>query len=315
MGQSSPGVISDGSPHGFMPTTGLLICLTLGVTYVGSLYGSPYIASKFGFCTTLACELWWKVVGTFCSSLFSLIVARVCLEILPPPQPNCLSSGQILGVSFDLDSFWWDFIFPVLITLLLLLPLMMANALTEMFTKFLWKPVTVGQAISWYALEHAPTSFQDAFYSILCLKPEVYHQLVVGPLSEEFCYRSAMVTILRMFGGWTIWPANIVQSIVFALSHAHQFFVAFFMPHLKVEYELTGILLQCGFTLVFGLYVGHLYIRSRSIWTCYVIHLICNWVGFPDVDLVFRLPGPLLLMLGGLGGLCTAVGVFLLRLL
>jgi hypothetical protein len=46
-----------------------------------------------------------------------------------------------------------------------------------------------------------------------------------------------------------------------------------------------------------------------------VVHSLCNAVGFPDLNLVMRLPGPLLLGLGLGGGISFSLAFALLRLL
>lgn len=44
-----------------------------------------------------------------------------------------------------------------------------------------------------------------------------------------------------------------------------------------------------------------------------LVHAICNVVGFPEVDLVLLLPAPILLGLGVVSGITTAVTFYLLR--
>jgi membrane protease YdiL (CAAX protease family) len=119
-----------------------------------------------------------------------------------------------------------------------------------------------------------------------------------------------MVSVLRLTGGWSATPASLFSALIFSLAHAHSCLLRW--PPVRPQADQ---LLQCGFTLIFGLLAGHLMGRTRCVWTVAVCHALANAVGFPDVDRVLALPSLPLLALGAIGGLSAALGAHLLRLL
>lgn len=121
-----------------------------------------------------------------------------------------------------------------------------------------------------------------------------------------------MLSLLRVSGGWSVTFSNILAAVLFSAAHAHDSIVAALSSKTSLDVDT---LVQCGFTLIFGLFTGFIFIRSRSVWTCFLIHVICNVVGFPDIGLVLRLPSVMLLVLGLLAGLFSALSLYLLRTL
>lgn len=119
-----------------------------------------------------------------------------------------------------------------------------------------------------------------------------------------------MVSVLRLVGGWSAPSATLISAVLFSLAHAHSCLLRWPPAHPPADQ-----LLQCGFTLVFGLLAGHLMGRTRCVWTVVACHVVANAVGFPDVDRVLALPSLPLLALGAVGGLSAALGTHLLRLL
>lgn len=102
--------------------------------------------------------------------------------------------------------------------------------------------------------------------------------ILVGPFAEERVFRQALFAVLPpfQFRWWS--------TLIFALAHCHG---------LLVGETVESVLVQFLFTLAFGYYVGGVYMRSRSVATCFVVHALCNLVGFPDPDDFIVLSAPL----------------------
>jgi prenyl protein peptidase len=132
-------------------------------------------------------------------------------------------------------------------------------------------------------------------------------------VAEELTFRAAIISVLRITGGWSIHVANIANALLFAFAHAHEPILRYAQTKSVPPDLLEGTLIQCAFTSLFGFFAGYIFIRSRCIWTCVLVHAICNVVGFPEVDLVLLLPAPILLGLGLVSGITTAVTFYLLR--
>lgn len=285
-----------------IPATSLLVCFLICFIYVGSLYLTPLVLGKLRIDV-----LWCKIIGTLSASLISMLIAWYMITIVPPPQPNCLGDLQILGISLNVDSVWWDGVFPLIITLVLLAPLMGANLLTSIFKQFVFKKVRMVDQLKWYFGSHLISQLK--FY-----QPRVQQALIYGPLAEELTFRASMINILRITGGWSPWFSNMASSLLFSVAHAHDWIMTAVRTK-SIPTDSLDILIQCMFTGAFGFFAGHIFIRGRCIWVCVLVHTICNAVGFPDIDLVLRLPANILLGLGILGGVSSAIGIHMLRLL
>ena len=103
---------------------------------------------------------------------------------------------------------------------------------------------------------------------------EVIRNVLVGPFAEERVFRQTLFAILPA-AQFRVWSA-----LIFASAHAHG---------LLLGEAIEGVLVQFLFTLVFGYYVGGVYMQSRSVITCFAVHSLCNLVGFPDPDDFFKL--------------------------
>jgi membrane protease YdiL (CAAX protease family) len=77
---------------------------------------------------------------------------------------------------------------------------------------------------------------------------------VVGPITEEFCFRGV---ILNRLLNWTpTWVAVSITSFLFGLAHLN--------------------LLQSMYAFVFGFAFSLVYLRFRTIWAPIILHAACN---------------------------------------
>ena len=105
----------------------------------------------------------------------------------------------------------------------------------------------------------------EYFYEKQCIYTLI-HCLLTGPICEELIFRHAIYQISKI---------NLVQAFTFAIVH-------FSLSNFKKS------ILQVGFTFIFGLWAG--IIKKRcGIEGCILSHLICNWIGFPDVEFFLAL--------------------------
>jgi hypothetical protein len=155
------------------------VCLAVSCLYVGSIYAGPLVAQRVPFFSR-AGETWPKIFATFAVSLLSLLVARFCLGAVPLPKPNCLTTSQVLGVSPDIDSVWWDFLLPILITLCMLAPLMLSNVLTAMMSHGAGKLAGQGfwSLLLWYVSRHIPSLVLAVLASLVTLDAGKHQALI-----------------------------------------------------------------------------------------------------------------------------------------
>ena len=188
-------------------------------------------------------------------------------------EPSVMKARATAVLIFSLTLLWWApptaTLYPaeVLKTLLLLSALVYVNA-----------------TINWYEVGIKIQRERGVARMLLCVIMEPVSALLhcdwyflrdiaVGPIAEECVFRQALFQLV---------PSAWVTALLFSLAHSHRL--------LMRHSEPTAILIQCGFTFLFGLYVGRIFARTGSLLTCILVHSICNRVGFPDPDDFLELP-------------------------
>lgn len=156
-----------------LPVASVLLCLGLCLLYIGSLYFVEDLLPD-----TRGGESWWKMAGLLVASLISILVALACLHWFPPPQPNSLDASQILGLSFRLDSIWWDFLLPCLITVLLLAPLILANISTSLDELIREEKRSIWSATIVHFTRSIPHKILESVKSLVLLKPALHQSLI-----------------------------------------------------------------------------------------------------------------------------------------
>lgn len=83
------------------------------------------------------------------------------------------------------------------------------------------------------------------------------------------------------------WMIAVVYAPVwFSCAHIHHFFDK--MTHQKMDFQkaLVTTLIQMTYTAIFGVIAGLLYMRTGTLLSAIVSHMICNWIGLPNVGFI-----------------------------
>jgi prenyl protein peptidase len=118
------------------------------------------------------------------------------------------------------------------------------------------------------------------------LTPEVrLRNWLVAPLTEEFIYRSCLLSFLLDSGAS---PASCIwlSPLLFAASHLHHLHDLTTHQGLALTKALQGILFQLAYTTIFGWLAAFFFVRCRHLVAVVLPHAFCNFVGPP------RLPSP-----------------------
>ncbi|MDE7106657.1 MAG: CPBP family intramembrane metalloprotease [Anaeroplasmataceae bacterium] len=96
----------------------------------------------------------------------------------------------------------------------------------------------------------------------------IFYNLAIA-VSEEFLFRGVMFT--QMLDSWKnkknfIWVAIILSSIIFGLRH--------FLNLITTPNTLVTTIGQVLFTFMAGFYLCAVYLRTRNIWVCIIIHFL-----------------------------------------
>lgn len=105
---------------------------------------------------------------------------------------------------------------------------------------------------------------------------------MVAPLSEEFIFRGVLFAILEL--SFSVWSSVIISGILFSLAHSHHYFFQSIQGSEQIRF--TDNLFQMSYTFVFAVYSASLYIKTRTILTTIQVHIFCNFLGFPQLDVL-----------------------------
>eukprot|EP00004_Rigifila_ramosa_P020870 TRINITY_DN5473_c0_g1_i3.p1 TRINITY_DN5473_c0_g1~~TRINITY_DN5473_c0_g1_i3.p1 ORF type:complete len:167 (-),score=28.48 TRINITY_DN5473_c0_g1_i3:49-549(-) len=138
---------------------------------------------------------------------------------------------------------------------------------------------------------------------------EALRNLVVGPITEELVFRSAMLCLLRQTSlRESFLPLVFFTPMIFGFAHFHHVLAHIKSPPAELKRALFAALFQGAFTTVFGMYSVFLFLRTQSVFSAIAAHIFCNWLGFPRFDLISEHPHPKLLWALTIAGpLCFAV--------
>lgn len=96
----------------------------------------------------------------------------------------------------------------------------------------------------------------------------IFYNLAIA-VSEEFLFRGIIFT--QMLDSWKakkgfIWAAIIVSSVIFGLRH--------FLNLITTPNVIITTVGQVLFTFMAGFYLCAVYLRTRNIWVCIIIHFL-----------------------------------------
>ena len=104
---------------------------------------------------------------------------------------------------------------------------------------------------------------------------------VVAPFAEEFVFRACLVPLLTPSLGelWTI----LLCPLFFGLAHLHHIVEWALNGEGTFTNVLIGLLVQAGYTSVFGAFSAFLFVRSGHLVSPVLAHTYCNVLGLPPL--------------------------------
>ena len=143
--------------------------------------------------------------------------------------------------------------------------------------------------------------------------------LIIAPIVEEIIFRACLLppllasshssssssdddAIIRR--GLTPTKACWIAPLFFGVAHLHHFYEKYRQQQttsisnntrheerkhdlILVRQLLIELAIQWTYTTLFGAYVSHVFIRTGSIMSVIVAHVICNYMGLPDIEFIF----------------------------
>lgn len=128
---------------------------------------------------------------------------------------------------------------------------------------------------------------------------------VVAPFSEEFVFRACLVPLLLPSLGllWTV----LLCPLFFGLAHLHHIVEWIYYRDNPLIRVLLGLILQVGYTSLFGMFSAFLFVRTGHLVSPVLAHSLCNVLGLPPIDTLHTHTHPYFMFTLYLTGLVTFV--------
>ncbi|XP_074663228.1 CAAX prenyl protease 2-like isoform X2 [Tubulanus polymorphus] len=127
----------------------------------------------------------------------------------------------------------------------------------------------------YFESEHWLECFKDIYW---------WRSHVMAPFTEEFVFRACMLPLLVSSLGCG--KAVIFCPLLFGVAHLHHV-IEMVNQGKPVLNAFIICLCQFGYTTLFGIYSGFLFIRTGHVAAPVVVHMFCNHMGFPDFSGIF----------------------------
>ncbi|XP_037089150.1 CAAX prenyl protease 2-like [Pollicipes pollicipes] len=240
----------------------VLLCCSLGLLYVGSLY------------------VWRSGLSRdHPSTIRRRFVSVLLVSLVSPVFPHLyLTSGAGRAAPLARHSLWeamglrWGGLLPALVLPYLLTALLFLGPLLQQYHVGHWN------------LYLEPMYWWQSLRNLVWVRNHV-----VAPFSEEFTFRACMVPILA-----TCMPPQQVYFCVplfFGIAHLHHL-IERLNQRQNVLSALAASLFQFAYTTVFGVYSAYLFVRTGHMAAPFIAHAFCNHMGFPDLSGLASEPEP-----------------------
>lgn len=115
----------------------------------------------------------------------------------------------------------------------------------------------------------------------------LFRNLIFAPITEEIVFRAVIVATLfidykskKIFVSETY--LALVSTIFFGVAHLHHLYEKIRSGEDFVR-AITSTLVQFTYTSIFGFIAAILFIRTGSIFPPIISHIICNFIGLPNL--------------------------------
>lgn len=142
------------------------------------------------------------------------------------------------------------------------------------------------------SFEHFATDVDEYWTTI--------RNLLAAPIAEEIVFRACLLPpLLSCDGGYSTTTTCWIAPLFFGVAHLHHLIeqcrrhsispIAIVAPPASsydatmVRKLLLGSAFQWTYTTLFGAYASHVFVRTGSILSSIVAHVVCNYMGLPDL--------------------------------
>ncbi|KAF2742151.1 Abi-domain-containing protein [Sporormia fimetaria CBS 119925] len=108
-----------------------------------------------------------------------------------------------------------------------------------------------------------------------------YRNYLVGPLTEELIWRALVIPLHRIAH---VTPTHLIflTPLYFGIAHLHHLYdFRSVNPNTPFILCLLRSLFQFTYTSLFGFFAAFVFFRTGNVWSCFLAHSFCNWLGLP----------------------------------
>ncbi|KAJ0393857.1 hypothetical protein P43SY_005979 [Pythium insidiosum] len=218
-----------------------MVCVGMAAAYVGVLYTLPRSIRRLPRDHPTHILARFLLVCIFCA------LCPFVLAMFYEYDEASISFAEWLGIRYQ--GLLAAIVVPLAVTAMLFAGSLIANAL-----RFISISRQFHQDGAWLALKNS-----TLYYSITHDKLPSLRNFVLGPLTEEFVFRSCMVPLL-ICADFTAKQIIIGSPLTF------------------------GVGFQLIYTSLFGAYATFIYLRTGHFVSIFLIHVFCNVMGLPDLS-------------------------------
>ena len=113
------------------------------------------------------------------------------------------------------------------------------------------------------------------------VNPQAWRNLVVGPVTEELCFRACVLPLL-IEAGITRWRAVRAAPLVFGLAHVHHGRRRVVDDGVPLSHAVIETTVQFAYTSLFGAFASYSFCRTHRLSAPVAAHVLCNYLGLPD---------------------------------
>ncbi|CAI5738315.1 unnamed protein product [Peronospora destructor] len=128
----------------------------------------------------------------------------------------------------------------------------------------------------------SPLKTSALYYSITHDRLPSLRTYVLGPLTEEFVFRSCTIPLL-VCADFTVKQIVLGSPLMFGAAHLHHFIEYVQHGRSPKDAALT-VGFQFIYTSLFGAYATFIFLRTGHFASIFLVHVFCNIMGFPDLS-------------------------------
>ncbi|EGZ05811.1 prenyl protein protease [Phytophthora sojae] len=245
-------------------TTAVVACSCMAAAYVGVLYTLPQAIRRLPRDHPTHILARFLLICIFCA------ICPFVLAVFYDHDEASMSFAQWLGIRWE--GLVQAVVIPLFTTAVLFTGSLLANALRLLNVSKQFHSNGL-----WFAIKNSAL-----YYSITHDRLPSLRTYILGPLTEEFVFRSCMVPLL-VCAEFTVKQIVLGSPLMFGAAHLHHF-----MEYVRHGRSPKDAALTVGFQLIytslFGAYATFIFLRTGHFASIFLVHVFCNVMGFPDLS-------------------------------